>query len=304
MPVRTIDTYPFETKWLLGEIRCYVPEPIQIYKPGVVYLLHKGEPKRQNTPGYDLVPEVPRQALLMPEYLMKPHRIDSIFWKSCRATAHTRLDGNTVVFSVAADQTSDWDLSVDFRYTPGPDWIDFEMRLMPNVEHDDFDLLIASYITEDMESTWIPAFIEGKEVWRKLDNRNAKPFGRMYGVPRDEEYRPKIYDGRYGPLIEKPAIEAYCYSRPIIVSQKEDSGLACVIMVEPEKNRILAGQKHWTETAHDFTFSGSLVAGELFTGRARLVVRNVGSFPSAVRVIDKMWDEFQGTTEPDEAGNA
>jgi len=58
-------------------------------------------------------------------------------------------------------------------------------------------------------------------------------------------------------------------------------------------NRILCGQKHQYETAHDFTFSGDLKPGERFTGKARLVVRNIGAFPDAVGELDKMWDEFQ-----------
>jgi len=64
MSVRTISTFPFETKYLLGEIRCDVPEPTIAYKPGVIYLAHKGEPRPPRKPGYDLLPEVPRQALL------------------------------------------------------------------------------------------------------------------------------------------------------------------------------------------------------------------------------------------------
>ena len=64
---------------------------------------------------------------------------------------------------------SDWNLAIEFRYTPGPDWIDLEMRLMPNTAHEDFDFFFASYITEDMESTWVPALIDGNEEWRKLN---------------------------------------------------------------------------------------------------------------------------------------
>ena len=134
MDIRAVTTYPFETDWLIGEIRCHgVP------KPGVIYLAHKGEPKPPYTPGYDLLPEVPRQALLMPEWLKKAGRSDGIFWAPCRAQARTMLDRDTVIFAVDADQTRDWNFSVEFRYTPGPDWIDFEMRLLPNTAHGDFD---------------------------------------------------------------------------------------------------------------------------------------------------------------------
>ena len=160
------------------------------------------------------------------------------------------------------------------------------MRLLPNKAHQGFDFFFASYIIEDMESTWVPALIDGKEEWRKLDNRNTEPWGRMYGVPRDEDYRQKIFDGRYSGVKENPGgIEDYCYSRPILVCHNQESGLACVTLVESEKNRILCGQKHQYETAHDFTFSGDLVPGELFTGKARLVVRNIGSFPDAVQEL-------------------
>jgi len=293
MTIRAIKTYPFETEWLLGEIRYDVPKPTIEYKPGVVYLAHKGQPKPPHKPGYDLLPEVPRQALLMPEWLKKSNRSDGIFWSPCHAEATSRLERDTVVFTVEADQTRDWDLSIEFRYTPGPDWIDFEMRLMPNRAHEDFDFFFASYVIEDMESTWVPALIDGNEEWRKLDNRTTEPWGRMYGVPRDERYRRQIFDGRYGDLQDTGGIEDYCYSRPIIVCHKQDTGLACVTLVEPQKNRILCGQHHQYETAHDFTFSGDLVPNELFTGRARLVVRNIGSFPGAVGELDRMWREFQ-----------
>ncbi len=43
MSIRTIRTFPFETEHLLGEIRCDVPTPTIAYKPGVIYLAHKGE---------------------------------------------------------------------------------------------------------------------------------------------------------------------------------------------------------------------------------------------------------------------
>jgi len=288
MTIRTLTTYPFETEWLLGEIRCDLP------KPGVIYLCHKGQPHSQYQPGYDLLPDVPRQALLMPEWMKTPNRSDGIFWAPCHAQARTRVEGDTVVFAVAADQMLDWDLSVEFRYTPGPDWIDFEMRLMPNKEHRDFDFFFASYIVEDMESTWVPARIDGREEWRKLDNRQTDPWGRMYGVPRDEAYRKLIFDGRYkGVAEDRGGIEEYCYSRPILVCHKEETGLACVMLVEPEKCRILCGQHHYVETAHDFTFSGDLAPGQLLSGKARLVVRNIGSFPDATREIGKMWEEFQ-----------
>ena len=40
---------------------------------------------------------------------------------------------------------------------------------MPNTVHEAFDFFFASYIIEDMESTWVPALIDGNEEWRKLD---------------------------------------------------------------------------------------------------------------------------------------
>ena len=293
MTIRTINTFPFETEFLLGEIRCDVPKPTISYKPGVIYLAHKAEPRPPHKPGYDLLPEVPRQALLMPEWLKTENRSDGIFWNPCHAQADSFLDLETVVFKVDAGQTLDWDLAVEFRYTPGPDWIDLEMRLLPNRAHEGFDFFFASYIVEDMESTWVPALIDGKEEWRKLDNRKTEPWGRMYGVPRDDTYRQMMFDGRYAGVEEdRGGIEDYCYSRPIIVCHKQETGLACVTLIEPEKNRVLCGQKHQHETAHDFTFSGDLAPGELFTGKARLVVRNIGSFPDAVHELNKMWDEF------------
>ena len=284
--ISAVTTYPFETEWLIGEIRCH-----DVPKPGVVYLVHKGEPTLPYKPGYDLMPEVPRQALLMPEWLKKAGRSDGIFWEPCNAEAVTALEQTTVVFKVAADQTLDWNFSVEFRYTPGPDWIDFEMRLLPNAAHKDFDFFFASYVIEEMASTWVPASIDGKEEWRKLDNRRTEPWGKMYGVTRDAAYRQLTHDGRYEDM---SGVEDYHYSRPILVCQREETGLAVVTLIEPEKSRFLCGQKHQYETAHDFTFSGQLVPGELFAGRARLLVRKIGSFPDAVQEIDKMWDEFCG----------
>ena len=226
MGIRSVTTYPFETQWLIGEIRCH-----EVHKPGVIY----------------------------------------------------------------ADQTRDWNFSVEFRYTPGPDWIDFEMRLQPNTSHRDFDFFFASYLIEDMESTWVPASIDGREEWRKLDNRRSEPWGNMYHVPRDDAYRQLLYDGRYRDAEDNPGVADFHYSRPILVCHKQASGLACVTLIEPGRSRTLCGQKHRYETAHDFTFSGDLVAGHPFTGRARLVVRNIGPFPDAVGEIDAMWSEFEST---------
>ena len=292
MNFQSINTFPFETEWLLGEIRCD-----NVPKPGVIYLAHKGDPKPPYKPGYDLLPEVPRQALLMPEWLKKSGRSDGIFWHPCSAKAASSIEDDTVVFKVEADQTLDWNLSVEFRYTPGPDWIDFEMRLLPNAAHQDFDFFFASYIVEDMESTWVPGLIDGREQWRKLDNRRTEPWGRLYFVPRDAACRQQIFDGRYGDMKDRSGIEDYDYARPIIVCHKQDTGLACATLIEPQKCRVLGGQKHQYETAHDFTFSSDLVPGEIFTGKARLVVRQIGSFPDAVRHIDAMWDEFQSALD-------
>ena len=60
--IRTINTFPFQTEQLLGESHCYVPKPTFSYKPGVTDLAHQGEPSPPHKPGYDLLPEVPRQA--------------------------------------------------------------------------------------------------------------------------------------------------------------------------------------------------------------------------------------------------
>lgn len=84
MGIRAITTYPFETEWLIGEIRCH-----DVHKPGVIYLVHKGDPKLAYTPGYDLLPEVPRQALLMPEWLATSRTTRG--WRTSRLHLQRRL---------------------------------------------------------------------------------------------------------------------------------------------------------------------------------------------------------------------
>jgi hypothetical protein len=104
-----------------------------------------------------------------------------------------------------------------------------------------------------------------------------------------------MFDGRYGFTqagLETGGIEGFDYFRPILVAHRAGSGLACITMVEPQVCGILLGQRHFTETAHDFTMSADLVPGTTFCGRARLVVRNIGQFPQAAAVLDNAWQEF------------
>ena len=143
-----------------------------------------------------------------------------------------------------------------------------------------------------MESSWIPSLIDGKEEWGKLDNRRTKLWSRLYTVRRDKAYRPLILDGRYGSLRNRSEIERFGYARPILVCHKQETNLVCTILIKLEKSRVLFGQNHQYEIAHDFTFSGDLNPGELFTRKARFVVQNIGSFPISVQEIDAMWDEF------------
>lgn len=279
--IRPTLTYVFETECLKGEIRA------DTRKPGVIQCRHK--PTK-----FDVLPEVPFQALLMPEWLLRPaNRREGIFWAPCNARPEVFLDGDGVVFHVSAEQTRDWNMELTFHYLPGPDWIDFRCEIVPGTAIDGFEFFFASYISEEMESTWVPAAMPDGESWQKFDNR--KPERRSYWVARDERARGYLNDGRWN----YPGKEAgaglrpqWCYARPILVAMQESAGLAAVTMVEPEVCSLLAGAHHTVETAHDFTFGGHLQPKEPLVGRARIVIREIGSFPQAKENINRMWRDF------------
>ena len=272
-----------ETSHLLCEIR---PD---VRKRGVVRCRYKPS-------GYEVVPDVPKHALLMPEWLLRPGSgRHGIFWEPLNARPNVTVEEGSVVFSVSADQTKDWNMDVSFRYTPRRDWIDFECRIVPHVAIKDFEFLFASYIIEDMESTWVSAAMPTGEVFKKIDNRRTVPYGPPFSITRDAKTKAYLTDGRWklsGAEASKELWQDFFYKRPILIAMKESTGLAAVTLVDPKTCTLLTGQHHHVETAHDFTFSGDLKPGKTFLGRARLVVRPIGKFPEATKQIDAMWNEF------------
>jgi len=272
-----------ETSHLLCEIR---PD---VHKRGVVRCRYKPT-------GYEVVPDIPKHALLMPEWLLKPGTSrQGIFWAPLRAQPHVTAEKGSVVFSVSAKQTKHWNMDVSFRYTPKRDWIDFECRMLPHVAVKDFEFFIASYVINDMESTWVSAVgPTGDEVFKKLNNRSV-PQGTTYAIVRDAKAKTYLSDGRWplkGKLTGKELCQPFYFKRPIHVAMKESTGLAVVTMVDPKFCSLLAGQNHELETAHDFTFSDNLMPGKPIVCRARVVIRPIGNFPNAKERIDEMWKEF------------
>jgi len=270
-----------ETSHLLCEIR---PD---VHKRGVVRCRHKPS-------GYEVVPDVPKHALLMPEWLLRPRTgRQGIFWAPLKARPNVTVEEGGVVFRVSADQTKDWNMDLTFRYTAQRDWIDFECRIVPHAAITDFEIFLASYVIEDMESTWVSAAVPEGEVFKKLDNRRI--VGRPFAVTRDARAKAYLSDGRWkatGLETDKERQPDFYFKRPILVAMKESTGLAAVTMVDPNLCSLLAGQHHRVETAHDFTFSADLKPGKPLLGRARLVVRPIGTFPAARKHIDAMWNEF------------
>ncbi len=275
--------YNFQSEFLRGEIRAGGPQP------GVVRCRHKPT-------GYETVPHMPLHALLMPEWLLKPgNGRKGIFWPPVKAVPRVSVDQGSIVFHVAAKQMQDWNMDVTFRYTPARDWIDFECKIVPHVQIKDFEIFIASYVIEDMESTWVSAAMPSGEQFRKIDCRKTVPWGSVYTVARDAVAKAYLLDGRW----DLPPREAgrdlwqdYHFARPILIAMKETTGLAVVTMVDPKVCSLLAGQHHSEETAHDFAFNTDLMPGQPFVGRARVVVRRIGAFPDAAREVDALWREF------------
>ena len=71
--------------------------------------------------------------------------------------------------------------------------------------------------------------------------------------------------------------------------------MALVTMVDPKVCSLLAGQHHVVETAHDFGLNADLIPQQPFVGRARVVIRKIGSFPDAKKQIDAMWKDFEAS---------
>jgi hypothetical protein len=278
--------YNFQSEFLRGEIRPNLP------KPGVVRCRYKPTL-------YDTVPDIPLHALLMPEWLLKPgNGRKGIFWAPVNARPKVSIDDGSILFHVDAEQMKDWNMDVTFRYKPARDWIDFTCTINPHVSIDDFELFIASYVTEDMESTWASAAVDDGETFKKIDCRKTVPWGSVFTVARDAKAKSYLTDGRWNLSPQesgKDLWQDYYFKRPILIAMKESTGLAVVTMVDPKVCSLLGGQHHAIETAHDFAFNADLVAGKPFVGHARLVVRRIGKFPQAATEIDKMWEEFIST---------
>ena len=109
--IRPALTYLFDTRDLEGDIRGELP------KPGVVRCRHKPT-------GFEVLPEVPLHALLMPEWLMRPEGTrHGIYWEPYKARTQVSGKGNLILFHVTPDQTPEWNMDITFRFQPGPDWI-------------------------------------------------------------------------------------------------------------------------------------------------------------------------------------
>ena len=280
--IRPTLTFAYETRDLQGEIRAELP------KPGVVRCRHKPS-------SLEILPEVPLHALLMPEWLMRPGVRHGIYWEPCKARSIVGVEGDSVVFHVTSDQTGEWEVDFKFRFTPGPDYIDFSCTMFPSQPIDAFEFFFASYTTETLESTWISANLPNGESFEKLDNRNTPPWGPPYFIPRDNDAREQLHDGRWSRLGLDGGgalLPGWCFARPILVAMQEATGIAAVTLVDPAVCTLLGGQHHAVETAHDFTFGADLRPDEPFVGRARIVIREIGRFPHAVEAIDGMWAEF------------
>jgi len=282
--IHPTSTYTFDTQQLNGEIRPYLP------KPGIVRCRHK--PTQ-----FDIVPEIPMHALLMPEWLLRAGKgRQGIFWHPLCVQPRVSVERGSVFFHVGAEQTQDWNMDVTFRYTPKRDWIDFECQIVPHVAIQDFEFFIASYVTEAMESTWVSAAVAGGEEFKKLDCRRTEPWGSVFTVARDAQAKAYLSDGRWNlPQREagKDLWQDFYFRRPVLVAMDEATGLAVIIMVDPNVCSLLGGQHHLVETAHDFAFNADLEPEQPFVGRSRLVIRNIGTFPEATSTIDELWRDFQ-----------
>ena len=222
--IRPATTYVFKTESLLGEIRPDLP------KPGVVRCRHL--PSQ-----YEVLPEVPDHALLMPEWLLSREKgRQGIFWAPLHARPKVTLSDGSVRFHVTAKQTRDWNMDVTFHYTPRRDWIDFECRIVPHLAIRDFEFFFASYVIEDMESTWVSAATGKGEVFKKIDNRKTVPWGPVYTVTRDAKAKKYLSDGRWTlppKAAGKELWQDYYFKRPILIAMKESTGLTVVTMVDP-----------------------------------------------------------------------
>ena len=278
--------YNFQTQQLRGAIRSRLP------KPGVIHCRHK--PTQ-----YEAVTQVPLHALLMPEWLLKPgNGRHGIFWRPLNAKPEVRVERGSVLFHVGAEQTKEWNMDVTFRYTPERDWIDFECKVIPHVAIKDFEFFIASYVTEDMESTWVSAATSEGEVFKKIDCRRTVPWGSVFTVARDAKAKAFLSDGRWNLSPQesgKDLWQDYYFKRPILIAMKESTGMALVTMVDPKVCSLLAGQHHEVETAHDFGLNADLRLGQPFVGRARIVIRKIGNFPDTKKQIDTMWKNFEAS---------
>lgn len=287
-----VPTFQFDTANLFGEIRAPGPVYRDLPKPGVVLCRHKPS-------GTDVVPEVPFHALLMPEWLLRPGRPrEGIFWGPLNAKADVAVEADSVVFRIPRAATGSWEFDAVFRYSPGPDWIDFSCTLEPGVSIPDFEFLFASYIDSRFDETWMPVSTADGEVWRTLDRGDLK---HGYQIAGDAESHTFLTDGRWAdtPEIERGIIDRpdWFFARPILIALERSTGLAVVTLVEPARCTMLPMQHHAVETAHDFTIGGDLEAGKTYLARARVVIRNVGEFPDTTDAVEAMWQHFLGSLD-------
>lgn len=296
--IASIETFMFETEGLWGEIRAVNPIYVDLPKPGVVICRHKES-------GLDVLPDIPFQSLLMPEWLLRPGQSrQGIFWGPTEANPakwgplpekpEVRAEGQSVVFRFTRAQTRDWNMDIVFRYTPGPDWIDLVCEILPGTDINGFEFLFASYITNAMDATWLPQATGSGEEWKLLDNRRFPGFG--YQIAGNDAGWAYLHDGRWKgtPEVDRGDVllPEWRFARPILVALQSSTGLAVVTLVDPSVCSVLPTQHHRTETAHDFTLYGDLKAGTPFVGKARVVIRKIGTFPEAAKAVDAMWAEF------------
>ena len=158
-------------------------------------------------------------------------------------TSTPHPDGITVEFP--AEPT--FGLELTMRYTMRRDGVDLVATVTATQQPlPEFELFIASYITEFFSETWAP--MSGGAGWENLPNRS--PLNHVRVICRDEHAKRMFLDGRHGDLAtedpddESCTVEERLFERPILMTRNDQTGLALIQMSDPRLTSSLTTQCH------------------------------------------------------------
>ncbi len=226
---------------------------------------HGAEPGKGDFPGVGqciftplnapLVNSTPPNALLMPEWILKPGGPrDGTPWRLAGSVRPDPIP-NGIRIHYPDEELASQGLRFTLEYRVADDMILLDGYIEATREHTNVEILFASYLPNRLNATYVPTRANGEISWRPVPR--GEPWKSFYFICSSPETRHWRRDGRVADATvldwRKAFDPDWLFTAPILVGIEDSSGLAAIHFVD-ENCSALVGQPHDNDTAHDFTW--------------------------------------------------